>query len=390
MSEQPLFAPMVGLVAEPPKPETVQQESLDQKLFGKDLFGDSMAPQASGPLAQRFIMPPFSVLSARDGNWQDRKRSWLSLGIKSEVGRLSDIGNADGVCPGGSARPACDYSKKERGDGAGKPLVTDYVKGAVDVTKLEKTFKGTCGALSAGTSPDMAKRFGEAGTGTSIFDPVVCELAYRWWCAPGWQVVDPFSGGSVRGVVAAMLGLKYWGSDLREEQILANRQQALEICPDKQPTWVAGDSSLTLADAPMADLIFSCPPYFDLEVYSNDPRDLSAMEWSKFLDSYYDIIKKAVARLKPNRFACFVVGDFRDEKGFYRNFVSETIAAFNAAGAQYYNEGILVTAVGSLPVRVSGQFGSGRKLGKTHQNIIVGFKGDPKKIKTEFPEVSDY
>ena len=26
------------------------------------------------------------------------------------------------AAPGGSARPACDYSKKQRGDGAGRPI----------------------------------------------------------------------------------------------------------------------------------------------------------------------------------------------------------------------------------------------------------------------------
>jgi hypothetical protein len=51
--------------------------------------------------------------------------------------------------------------------------------------------------------------------------------------------------------------------------------------------------------------------------------------------------------LKPDRFACFVAGDFRDGRGFYRNFVSETIAAFEAAGAHLYNEAVLVTAVGA-------------------------------------------
>lgn len=67
-------------------------------------------------LAERFLIPPFSVLDARQGYWQERKRAWLALGIKSELGRG---GNAE---PGGSARPACDYSTNERGDGHGRPM----------------------------------------------------------------------------------------------------------------------------------------------------------------------------------------------------------------------------------------------------------------------------
>ena len=161
------------------------------------------------------------------------------------------------------------------------------------------------------------------------------------------QVVDPFAGGSVRGIVAGSLGLRYWGSDLRAEQIAANDAQADEIGTDPRPVWVCGDSMDTLGDAPDADLVFSCPPYGDLERYSDDPRDLSSMEWHTFTAAYRRIIMRAVRKLKENRFACFVVGDFRDPRGFMRGFVGETIAAFEEQRSHLYNEAILLTSVGS-------------------------------------------
>lgn len=40
-----------------------------------------------GNMRDRFIQPPFSVLNAREGDWQDRKRAWVSIGIQSELGR---------------------------------------------------------------------------------------------------------------------------------------------------------------------------------------------------------------------------------------------------------------------------------------------------------------
>jgi len=52
-----------------------------------------------GSLAERFGIPPFSVLNAREGWWQDRKRAWLALGIQSESGRGENGHNA---APGGS------------------------------------------------------------------------------------------------------------------------------------------------------------------------------------------------------------------------------------------------------------------------------------------------
>lgn len=221
-----------------------------------------------------------------------------------------------------------------------------------------------------------------AESGTSIFDPVLCELVYRWFCPPGGSVLDPFAGGSVRGVVAAVLGLKYTGIDLSERQIEANRQQAKMICPDNQPIWVVGDSAEAKTIVPgHYDLIFSCPPYADLEVYSEDAKDLSTMPYDEFIKAYREIIVGCVLMLKDNRFAVFVVGDVRDKKGFYRNFPAHTIDAFQDAGMTLYNQAILITAVGSLPIRVGRQFESGRKLGKTHQDVMMFFKGDPMEIK---------
>ena len=237
---------------------------------------------------------------------------------------------------------------------------------------------GTLHYRGASRSEWQTEAEGNAATGTSIFDPVLCELAYTWFCPPNGAVLDPFAGGSVRGIVAAVLGRHYTGIDLRPEQIEANEAQAREITPDNPPRWIVGDSRDAMPDEQF-DLVFSCPPYADLEVYSDDPRDISTMDYPTFLAAYREIVAGAVQRLRLDRFACFVVGDVRDKKGMYYNFVSDTIAAFQDAGAKLYNEAILVTAVGSLPIRVGKQFESGRKLGKTHQNVLVFVKGDPRK-----------
>jgi len=232
--------------------------------------------------------------------------------------------------------------------------------------------------------------------GTSIFDPVLAELAYIWFCPPSGIVVDPFAGGSVRGIVAATLGREYIGVDLRQEQVEANRDQAKTVCNGVVPVWHTGDSRNIdkICHGVKADFIFSCPPYADLEVYSDDPADLSTLGYDDFIMAYAEIIKKSVSLLKKDRFACFVVGEVRDKKGNYYGFVPDTIKAFQDAGASFYNEAILITALGSLPIRVGRQFNAGRKLGKTHQNVLVFVKGDGKKAtkavgKIEIPNMDE-
>ena len=156
-------------------------------------------------------------------------------------------------------------------------------------------------------------------------------------------------------------------------------EQAEIITPEHQPEWVVGDAMEVLDDAPDADFIFSCPPYGDLERYSDDPKDISTMDYHAFIAAYRRIILRASKRLKENRFACFVVGDFRNKKsGCYRGFVNDTSVAFSSAGMGLYNEAILTTMLSAAPLRAGEPFRKSRKLCKAHQNVLVFVKGDPK------------
>lgn len=682
-------------------------------LAGANVEVDQGAPagkkSGAGSLATEFLIPPFTILNAREGWWMDRKRAWLSLGIKSEVGRgenligrslheqvalaLSGKGGKGGT--GASYDAAKRYIDERRAKGVpdpdilreaqggkanthGRTFGQDFLRGEPGSIPLDRAGQATkdraagrkqglggvtMDALSSHPryyeqktaaeakvgrklSPEEFERDhwvlpdSELSSGTSIFDPVLCELAYRWFSPPGGRILDPFAGGSVRGIVAAALGRNYVGIDLRPEQVEANREQwpavrdqigapsprhdgpevppieideiegirvvrddrvlggtkrrvldrvvagieadelvyatpaygfaqialagacraagkratifvaarqerhartaaaaalganvievkagrlnviqsrarkhceatgayqvpfgmdddlfvavmaeiIAESCPGPapaevwcvagsgvltralqrafpdaahhavqigrepkvgnaklwvapeafeedatdpppfpscsnydakawrfirehatpgalfwnlgadpepagapdlgDPVWIEGDSREVLSARHEGeddvigdgyDFIFSCPPYGDLEVYSDDPLDISTLDMAEFDLAYEAIIGRAAARLADNRFACFVVGDYRDKKdGIYRNFVSKTIAAFERAGMGLYNEAILVTSVGSLPIRTAKQFRSTRKFGKTHQNVLVFVKGNPR------------
>jgi 16S rRNA G966 N2-methylase RsmD len=256
------------------------------------------------------------VLDTKSGNWQKRKTLWRRLGLKSEEGRDATV----------------------------------FGMASWDVDK---------------TIP---------ASDTSIFDPALCEVLYEWFCPKGGLILDPFAGGSVRGIVANYLGYAYTGIDIRQEQIDSNRAQALKILPvDNQPQWFVGDSNEVLDGRSWRvefDLILSCPPYADLEVYSDLSGDISNKPYPEFLKSYREIIAKSCKLLKPGGFACFVVGEVRDKSGYYRGFVPDTIKAFEDCGTKYYNEAILLGVVGSASLRANGNMKT-KKLVKTHQNVLV-------------------
>jgi len=332
-------------------------------LGDADELSDTEETQAPS-LSERFIFPPTTVLNAREGNWTQRKSEWIGVGINSEVGRDKELTFAKQIAD------AHFYDKKKNKEiELGRKLTT-------------KEFLDNYYEL--GTSTDNS---------TSIFDPVLCELCLKWFSGDGSKVLDPFAGGSVRGIVSALIGKEYTGIDLRPEQIEANLAQWERIKGDypnaTAPIWLTGDSLKVIPTLTGEyDMIFSCPPYADLEKYSDDPADLSNMEYDDFLTAYREIIRLAAERLKENRFAVFVVGEVRDKRGNYISFVPDTIKAFTDAGLHFYNEGVLVTQISGLRYRLGKQFTASRKLGKTHQNILVFVKGDAKKATAHCGDVS--
>ena len=116
-------------------------------LFETKLFEADQYVREWG-LADRFGVPPFSVLDAKSARWQERRSLWDSLHMEDELGR------PEGLILGTEA--STDARQK---------------------------------ILASGRS------------GTSLFDPVLTELALRWWSPQGGVVLDPFAGGPIRGIV---------------------------------------------------------------------------------------------------------------------------------------------------------------------------------------------
>lgn len=322
--------------------ETAELETVELEKFGFDddiLTKEKTETTNENPdeeheqktLAEKFIIPPFSVFDTRQGYWVQRTSYWeKTIGISSTQGR-------------------------------GENLI-----GAPDKPENMKTgFKGI--------APQ-----------TSEFDATLAEVCYKFFCPKKGKIIDPFAGGSVRGIIAQMLGFDYLGFDIRHEQIEQNEMQARQI--GVAPRWIC-ESSLNadgFIEDGTADMIFSCPPYFDLEKYSDDPNDLSNMDWETFKLTYAEIIKIFCKKIKPNRFAVFVVGDIRDKKGFYRNFVDYTKSAFLQNGFELYNDIVLLQQAGTAAMRAEKTFSARRKLIKVHENVLCFFKGNPSKIKEDF------
>src|SRR5210317_2025993 len=262
------------------------------------------------------MITPFSVLDTRTKEWKDRKDYWIrGYGIQSELGRENT---------------------------ESKTIFWD-------------------------------------DTTVSIFDPVLCEMMYQWFVPKGGKILDPFAGGSVRGIVAEEMGFSYTGIDLSEEQILANRKQS------EKPNWVIGDADKELFGMEGGfDFVWTCPPYYDLEVYSNHKDDLSTMRESQFDEKLESILYKSTIKLKPNRFFGIVVSEVRHSYetgdyhiGSYKGLVRKTIEMCERHGLKFYNDMILFNSQHQASRVGKTYFDRNRKIPSVHQNILVFVKGNP-------------
>lgn len=278
--------------------------------------------ESKGKLQQEFGLPPFTVFDCKQKYYIDRKKFWKDQGLKGDLGRSE----------------------------------------AVKANNIEGWLNKN-GKRSSGLN-DL-----------SIFDPVITEFFYRWYCPSGGTVVDPFSGGATRGFVASKMGLNYFGIDVRSCQIDSNIEQCKDLIP--KPNYILGDSLEKLCDVERSDLVFTCPPYGNLEIYSELKEDISTMGYSDFKLKYSHIILETYKAMKQDSFSIFVVGNYRDKKtSEMYDLYSMTVNAFFACGAKMFDSVVLSTQIGSAAMTAARPFKKSRKLTRTHQNILIFYKGD--------------
>jgi len=297
----------------------------------KDLFGNKIIDKKK--LCDWFVVPPFSILNSTSKDWQLKKKKWML--------RIND-------------------------------------KAQARSNTLSKNKKG------GSNEKFMAIK----GDTTSILDPVMSEIILSWFTEEKHIVFDPFSGDAVFGFVSAFKNRIFRGIELREKQVNFNQTLIDELKTDAVYYCDTSENMDKYIDNESVDFIFSCPPYADLEIYSDDPKDLSTMKYDEFFNVIGRILTNTYKKLKENRFACIVVGEVRHKNtGEYLGIVPNIINIMRDAGYKYYNEIILQTPIGNLHMRAGRYMNGNRKIGKMHQNILVFYKGDFNKIKNNFKKL---
>lgn len=214
----------------------------------------------------------------------------------------------------------------------------------------------------------------------SVFPaPLIEWLCLRYAGEPGASILDAFAGGPPRSVVTTIMGYRYTGFEIRQEQIDEN-EAALARLNLKGAKFIKSDGRFLECNEEF-DFALTCPPYHDLEKYSSRDDDLSNMRSYWEFNAGMAMCAEAHYRLmKPGSYVCIVVGPFRSKKtGELIDFPAHTVQNFREAGFLYWQQIVLSKNFGSAAKRSSNAW-KGHKLVPIHEFALV-FKTP--EVKTE-------
>ncbi len=234
------------------------------------------------------------------------------------------------------------------------------------------------------TRENTLSSFGGAGERTaftataSYFNPFLCRIVYSSYCPEGGRVFDPFAS-VVRPYVAQLMGFDYTGCEVRPDEA----EKIASFLASSSPLLGDGDGKASVLNIDCRefqgegfDLVFTCPPYWNLEKYSDIPADLSNVDdYESFLyqmSFVFDVCRRAMS---PNAYCCFVVSDFRDySEGRKRvnrlvPFVADMIHAGERSGLCLYDKVILRKPLGTAPART--KLWNNRKTVRIHEELLV-------------------
>ena len=212
------------------------------------------------------------------------------------------------------------------------------------------------------------RRHGVNNGKCSVFNPQLAQMILAAYAPINGKIYDPFGGGGTRGYIATKMGYDYTGVEIREEEY--NRVLAQMKEWNLNFKFILADS-VKYRPNESFDFIYTCPPYYDLEVYSDMEEDLSnAPSYMEYLNMLQKVLKNCYDVLKKDSFAVFVVGNFRNKKGELEHLNGDLITKAKEVGFKLWDELIWMGA-SNVALTRCGKFEKNRKSVRMHEYIII-------------------
>ncbi len=206
----------------------------------------------------------------------------------------------------------------------------------------------------------------------SVFPaPLVEWILVRYGGPPGGRILDAFAGGPPRAVVSTIMGHKYVGVEIRQEQIDENKA-TLKDLKLSGAEYILSDGRFLDGVEGEFDGCLECPPYWNLEQYSDLEEDLSNLgSYWEFNAAMHMSATSHFPLMKSGAFVCMVVGPFRDKKsGELIDFPAHTVENYRDAGFIYWQQVVLSKNFASAAKRSTNAW-KGHKLVPCHEFLLV-------------------
>ena len=174
----------------------------------------------------------------------------------------------------------------------------------------------------------------------ATFSETDIERLIRLFTKPGERVLDPFLGSGSTLIACARTGREGTGVELIPEWADTARERLAQVGEaGLKQTVIEGDAREAALGLPAdsVDLLVTSPPYWSIlgkksgmkakaereakglpTKYSEHESDLgNIVEYDEFLEALGMVFEACAPALKPKRYACVIVSDFRHGPQFY-------------------------------------------------------------------------
>jgi DNA modification methylase len=210
----------------------------------------------------------------------------------------------------------------------------------------------------------------------SEFNVNVAKNIISFWSEPEDLVLDPFSG-RVRSLVSYAMNRKYIGYDVSKDVIQYMKQKLSELLTTdiQDKVELVNDDCINVlqkVERQSVDLVFTCPPYWDLEKYESREGQLSDyVDYDVFLVELIKRLVIAIETLKKDKYFCIIVGDFR-RKGQYVTFHSDLLQCLGTISNIKLHD---VVVIQNIPFNTAAFYFGGKKhlkyTAKAHEYLLV-------------------
>ena len=203
----------------------------------------------------------------------------------------------------------------------------------------------------------------------SEFHAGLAENLIKYWSLPGARVVDPFAGRVTRAVVTTQLGREYYGYEITPNTYKRALKHFEKL--GINPTLYLGDGTqLSETENQFADMVMTCPPYFDIEKYESVEGQLSDIgDYSEFMEMMDKTAENCFRVLKDGGFCVWVVADFRKDCKLIP-FHSDLIQSFTKAGFDNHDL-IVMENISPFAAMQLAKASAKRYTSKIHEYILV-------------------